>query len=366
MRAIRIVSALFGLGVIVAALAYVSLVTKYQGYREPVIVDFPKGTSARAMANTLARNGIIRYSWQFLMARALHSGERLQAGEYQFARSDTPLNIFNRIVRGDVFFYELVVPEGSNMFDIAALAGRFDFLKASDFLRAARNPSLIHDLAPQAPTLEGYLFPATYRITRSTTAQQLCKMMTDQFRKEWRSLNAAGPAKPINDVVTLASLVEKETGVPNERPVVASVYENRLRKGMALDCDPTTIYAAMLEERYRGTIYRSDLASDNAYNTYRHAGLPPGPIANPGAASLKAALAPAETDYLYFVAKPGGSGSHQFSKTIEQHNLAVQQYRRAINRQADPPPPAPAPPKEHPAVRHRHSKRHHHESAEGR
>ncbi len=133
----------------------------------------------------------------------------------------------------------------------------------------------------------------------------------------------------MNEIVTLASLVEKETGRPEDRPIVASVYENRLRKGMALDCDPTTIYAALLEARYRGTIYRSDLASDNAYNTYRHAGLPPGPIANPGLASLKAALAPAETDYLYFVAKPDGSGGHQFSKTIEQHNLAVQQYRRA-------------------------------------
>jgi UPF0755 protein len=133
----------------------------------------------------------------------------------------------------------------------------------------------------------------------------------------------------VNGIVTLASLVEKETGRPEDRPIVASVYENRLAKGMALDCDPTTIYAALLEARYRGAIYHSDLTSDNAYNTYRHAGLPPGPIANPGAASLKAALMPADTDYLYFVAKPDGSGGHQFSKTIEQHNAAVQQYRRA-------------------------------------
>ena len=149
-----------------------------EGFREPVILDFPKGTSTHAMADELAQNGVIRYSWQFLMARALHSGSELQAGEYQFARADTPSNILNRIARGDVFFYELVVPEGSNMFDIAASVGRFDFLKAADFLRAARDPSLIRDLAPHAPTLEGYLFPATYRITRSTTVQQLCAMMT--------------------------------------------------------------------------------------------------------------------------------------------------------------------------------------------
>ena len=145
----------------------------------------------------------------------------------------------------------------------------------------------------------------TYRITRSTTVEQLCTMMTAQFRKEWRELQSTAHARPVNEIVTLASLVEKETGRPEDRPIVASVYQNRLRKGMALDCDPTTIYAALLDARYRGTIYRSDLASDNAYNTYRHAGLPPGPIANPGVASLKAALAPAETDYLLFRRQAG-------------------------------------------------------------
>lgn len=325
----RVLATLLFLALIAAGIAYMSLNTDYQGFREPVILDFPKGTSTRAMANELAQNGVIRYSWQFLMARALHQSKKLQAGEYRFARADTPSGILNRIARGDVFFYELSVPEGSNMFDIAASMGRLDFLKAADFLRAARNPALIRDLAPEAPTLEGYLFPATYRITRSTTVEQLCAMMTAQFRKEWRELQATAQGRPINEIVTLASLVEKETGRAEDRPIVASVYQNRLRKGMTLDCDPTTIYAALLEARYRGTIYRSDLASDNAYNTYRHAGLPPGPIANPGVASLKAALAPAETAYLYFVAKPDGSGGHQFSETIQQHDVAVQQYRRA-------------------------------------
>ncbi len=352
-RVLRVLFAVVVLGIIAAGLAYVSVYASFQGFREPVILDFPKGTSTQAMAHALAQNGVIRYSWQFLIARALKPGRKLQAGEYQFARADTPSNIFNRIARGDVFFYELVVPEGSNIFDIAASVGGFDFLKASDFLRAARNPSLILDLAPQAPTLEGYLFPATYRITRATTVEQLCAMMTSQFRKQWRELHDSSHTGSVNDVVTLASLVEKETGRPEERPIVASVYENRLSKGMALDCDPTTIYAALLEARYRGTIYRSDLASDNAYNTYRHAGLPPGPIANPGAAALKAALAPAQTDYLYFVAKADGSGGHQFSQTMEQHNLAVQQYRRAT-KPADPPPPPPPPPK-----KHRRSAKHH-------
>jgi UPF0755 protein len=326
----RLLFALVLMAVLAAGLAYLSLVTTYQGFRAPLILDFPKGTSSQAMADHLAQSGVIRYSWQFLMARALHPGQKLQAGEYRFALADSPSNILNRIARGDVFFYDLTVPEGSNMFDIAANIARFDFLNPAKFLRAARDPALIRDLAPDAPTLEGYLFPSTYRITRATTERQLCAMMTSLFRKHWRDFEGSLPrGVPANDIVTLASLVEKETAVPEERPVVASVYDNRLSKGMALDCDPTTIYAALLEGRYRGAIFRSDLNSDNAYNTYRHAGLPPGPIANPGLASLQAALAPAETDYLFFVAKADGSGGHQFSSTAEQHNLAVERYRRA-------------------------------------
>lgn len=315
-----------------------TLAMAYQGFASPVILDFPKGTSTVAMARELADAGVVRYPWQFVLARLLSPAARLQAGEYQFAHSDTTWNVFHRIVRGDVFFYELTVPEGSNMFDIAASLDQFDFLKAADFLRAARDPSLIRDLAPDAPTLDGYLFPSTYRLTRRTTARELCQMMTDLFRKQWRQLQSADHPAAVNQTVTLASLIEKETAVPDERPLVASVYLNRLRLGMPLDCDPTTIYAAILEQRYRGTIYRSDLQSVNQYNTYQHAGLPPGPIANPGAASLRAALAPASTDYLYFVAKADGSGSHRFSKTAEEHNRAVQNYRHNL-RKADPPRP---------------------------
>jgi UPF0755 protein len=325
----RLLFALVILIAVTGGLAYLSLNATYQGFHQDVILDLPKGTSTEAMAAELAQAGVIRYSWQFLMARAIDPGKLLQAGEYRFARADSPMNVLNRIARGDVFFYELIVPEGSNIFDIAASVGRFDFMNSADFLRAARNPASILDLDPHARSLEGYLFPATYRITRATTVQQLCALMTGVFRKQWRELLGPEHSSPVHETVTLASLIEKETGVPDERPIVASVYENRLSKDMALDCDPTTIYAALLDERYRGVIHRSDLDSDNAYNTYKHAGLPPGPIANPGLASLKAALAPATTDYLYFVAKADESGGHQFSKTIEEHNLAVQRYRRA-------------------------------------
>ena len=349
---LRLTLALLIAGLAGAGLIYYSVSRPYQGFQKPVILDFPKGTNTRAMAEQLAQSGVIQYAWEFVAVRALRPRDRLLAGEYQFSEPASAQAVFDRIARGDVFYYQLTVPEGSNMFDIAASLGRFDFMNSADFLGVARDPSLIRDLAPDAPTLEGYLFPSTYRLERTTTEKQLCRMMTDMFRKHWRELQTADPSAGVNAVVTLASLVEKETAVAEERPLVASVYANRLRIGMPLDCDPTTIYAAMLEERYHGTIYRSDLDSPNPYNTYRHAGLPPGPIANPGLDSLKAALAPADTRYLYFVAKADGSGGHQFSETMAEHDLAVQKYRRATK----PPAPAQPDPAKKPHTRHNRRK----------
>ena len=211
------------------------------------------------------------------------------------------------------------------MFDIAQSLEDLGLMKAGEFLRAARNPAPIRDLAPEAATLEGYLFPSTYRLTRLMPAEQICRQMTGQFRHVWKELGAPAGA---HRLVTLASLVEKETAVAAERPVIASVFRNRLAIGMKLDCDPTIIYAALLEDRYRGAIFQSDLASANPYNTYHHAGLPPGPIANPGKRALEAALAPAETKFLYFVARPDHTGTHQFSAGLDQHQRAVAQYRR--------------------------------------
>lgn len=288
-------------------------------------MDIPRGTRTTEMARLLAKAGVIQWRWQFLLARALKPRTRLQAGEYLFRRPASAWEVFERIARGDVFYYELRVPEGANMFDIAAAVEGLGLAPAQEFLRAARDPSLIRDLAPQAPTLEGYLFPDTYRVSRHTSASDLCRQMTARFRQAWASL---GTNAPVHETVTLASLIEKETALAHERPLVASVFLNRLRRGMPLACDPTAIYAALLEDRYRGTLYRSDLQSQQRYNTYRYTGLPPGPIANPGLASLKAALQPAQTEYLYFVALPDGSGAHQFSKDLAAHLRAVARYRR--------------------------------------
>jgi UPF0755 protein len=310
-----------------AAFAYWAVGMPYQGSSQPVFVVIEPGTPTQAMARSLARAGVIRSDWSFLVARALNPKAKLQAGEYRFEGAASTWDVFNKIARGDIFYYELRVPEGANMFDIAAQLEQMGLMKRDVFLNAARNTELIRDIAPSAPSLEGYLFPSTYRVARHTTAQQIAREMTAQFRKVWDEVGGAGG--DVNRTVTLASLVEKETAVPGERPSVASVYYNRLRIGMKLDCDPTTIYAAMLEGRYRGTIYRSDLDSDHPYNTYRRPGLPPGPIANPGRESLRAALKPAQTGFLYFVAKGDGSGAHIFTENLSDHNVAVQQYRNA-------------------------------------
>jgi UPF0755 protein len=301
----------------------------YRGFGGETFVEFPRGTGTGAIADALVKAGVVRSRWDFLLARAASKSRVLQAGEYRFDRAASPVEVVRRIARGDIFYYELVVPEGRNLFDIASATEQLGLFPAPKFLEAARDPALIRDLDPQAPTLEGYLFPDTYRLSRHITPERLCRLMTGKFREAWRSLRTAAS---VHRTVTLASLVEKEGKLADERPRIAAVFENRLRIGMKLDCDPTTIYAALLEKHYRGVIHRSDLDSDHPYNTYRHAGLPPGPIANPGLASMRAVLAPSESDSLYFVARADGSGGHEFSANIAAHESAVERYRRALRR----------------------------------
>jgi UPF0755 protein len=309
------------------AFAAWELMTPYQGYQNEVFIELEHGTSTKQLAARLQDSGVIRSRYAFLLWRALHPKAPLQAGEYHFDRPLTPGEVFERIRRGEIFYESLIVPEGSNMFDIAELLKTLRSVKSIDFVKAASDPGLIRDLDPQAPSLEGYLFPSTYRVTRKTTAADLCKQMTGEFRREWRSLTNGQAGMDVHRTVTLASLVEKETAAPSERPLIAAVFSNRLRANMPLQCDPTVVYAALRNNNYRGTIFRSDLANTDAYNTYTHPGLPPGPIANPGAASLKATLDPPEVSYLYFVAKPGSVGQHAFSSTLTEHDAAVKAYR---------------------------------------
>ena len=325
MKALRAIRIIAFLAVLAGGLAVYRLGRPYRGFGGETFVDVPRGTSTGTIARMLADAGVVSSRWDFLLARLAGRARKLQAGEYRFDRAATPVEVYGRIARGDVFFYDLVVPEGRNMFDIAASVEKLGLFPQDEFLAAARDPRAIRDLDPHAPTLEGYLFPNTYHVGRHTTPEQLCRLMTGKFREVWRGLHANAD---VHEVVTLASLVEKEDKLGSERPLIAAVFANRLRIGMKLDCDPTTIYAALLHDRYRGTIYRSDLQRNDPYNTYRTAGLPPGPIANPGMASIDAALHPAASGALYFVLRPDGSGAHQFSTDLAAHEQATTRYRR--------------------------------------
>jgi UPF0755 protein len=307
----------------------VGLKWQYMGFSGEKFIDIPRGASSYSIARMLAGAGVVESRWDFLAARVIERGRALQAGEYRFDKPATPLEVYGRIARGDVFYYDLVVPEGRNMFDIAASAEKLGVFSAASFLKAARDPALIRDLDPNAPTLEGYLCPGSYRLSHNATPAQLCRMMTQKFRKMWEGLVTNAN---VHNAITLASMVEREGKLESDRPLIAAVFTNRLRIGMKLDCDPTTIYAALLADAYRGVIYQSDLDRDSPYNTYRRAGLPPGPIANPGLPSILAALHPASVKALYFVLRPDGSGAHQFSETKAAHEQAVGKYRRGLAR----------------------------------
>jgi UPF0755 protein len=302
-------------------------------------VDIAQGTGTQAIAAQLERAGVLRSRYAFDLLRVVKGG-KLIAGEYRFNHPAAASEVYARLARGDVYTIALTIPEGYNIFDIAQAVESAGLGSRAEFLRAERSQSgLIADLSPDAPSLEGYLFPDTYRFARHVAPADILDAMVKRFRQVAAQLGlndqptsiaglVLGPAQK----VILASLVEKEVSQDAERPLVAGVFENRLTKGMPLATDPSVIYAALLSGHYRGTIYASDLQSDSPYNTYRHSGLPPGPICNPGLAALKAALHPAHTDYLYFVAD--AEGHSLFSTTLKEHAQQVESYRRALRRAA--------------------------------
>jgi UPF0755 protein len=288
-------------------------------------VDIPSGSGTPRMAALLETKGVVRSRYAFDLLRLVKGG-RLRAGEYRFDHPVSAVEVYDRLARGDVYTRTVVIPEGYNIFDIARAVEAAGLGSATEFLLAERgNAGLIVDLTPgrQPASLEGFLYPDTYRFSRHSTPAAMLAVMVKRFRQKTAGLELGDDAIR---TVTLASIVEKEVGQSAERPLVASVFENRLAKGMPLQTDPTVIYAALLDGRYRGTIYASDLRADSAYNTYRHAGLPPGPIASPGLASLRAVLHPPKTEYLYFVSD--GAGQTKFSATLGEHTAHVAELRR--------------------------------------
>ncbi|PYU08257.1 MAG: endolytic transglycosylase MltG [Acidobacteria bacterium] len=315
----------------------------YQGFaKEGVFVDIPHGASLRTAGYLLERNGVIRSAIAFELYARQHPRRTIVAGEYFFDHPVSERDVFWTLASGKVFEQPFVVREGQTMFDIARNLETGKFMRAQEFMNIMYNTAPIRDLVPRAWSLEGFLFPATYKFPRHPKAQDVANAMVQKFKEHWARIAAGADAPDVNSVATLASLVERETPQPDERPLVAGVFENRLSRRIALQCDPTVIYALERAGQYKGVLSSADLHVDSPYNTYRYRGLPPGPIGNPGEASLQAALAPAETDYLYFVAN--AHGGHFFAETLAEHNRNVARYRRLMaGRPADPePPPAPA------------------------
>jgi UPF0755 protein len=309
----------------------------YRGHRpERVFVDIPHGVSRWKIAGILRSSDVIRNRLAFALFSGWHFRKHLQAGEYLIDHPLDSREVFWKISHGQIFVHTVTIPEGWTMFDIAGEFERQGICRRQEFLTAAHDKSLIWDLSPQAPSLEGFLFPSTYEFTRRTTCEQAVRRMVQNFRAVWETLIHADAPPPAEltpaQVVVLASLVERETPNVAERPIVAGVFYNRLRRGDALQCDPTVQYAMALGGHPIRDVHPQDLRIDSPYNTYQHRGLPPGPIANPGEGSLRAALMPAVTDYLYFVAND--EGGHFFSRTLAEHNRNVARLRRMLRADA--------------------------------
>jgi UPF0755 protein len=302
----------------------------YKGYTGPEqFVEIPAGAGPAAIGRRLAQAGVVRDALSFRTALwRSGSARRLQAGEYRFDRPMSAREVIDKLARGDVFLRTITFPEGLTIRQMSEIYAREELGPAVDFLRAARDVSLIRDIDSQAEDLEGYLFPNTYSLPRKITAAQLVTRMVTAFRDvlapEWVE-RAAARGLSVRQLVALASLVEKETAKPEERPVVAAVYANRLKLSMPMQADPTVIYAMERAGRYHGNLTREDLRFDSPYNTYRYPGLPPGPIASPGRASLEAAANPASVPYVYFVSR--NDGSHVFATTLDEHNKNVFEFQ---------------------------------------
>jgi UPF0755 protein len=292
-------------------------------------VEIPQGSSVPAIARRLEQAGVVRNALAFRYAAWVTQGTRaMKAGEYRFDRPMSAIEVAEKIARGDVYVRPLTFREGLTMWEMAEVFEREGYGTRQAFLDAASRSDLIRSLDPEAADLEGYLFPDTYSVPRGITADRLVAMMVGHFKNQFEATlpaRAAASGRTVREIVTLASLVEEETGRAEERPIVAGVYANRLKIGMGLQCDPTVLYALRRAGRDVANITRADLQFDSPYNTYRYAGLPPGPIASPGKASVDAALDPADVPYLYFVSR--NDGSHVFATTLAEHNRNVYQWQ---------------------------------------
>jgi UPF0755 protein len=311
----------------------------YRGYTEDeVFFTVERGATGARVGEALEERGIVRDRRLFLLALRFRAGGRtVQAGEYRFAEPLSTFEVLEKLVSGDTFTFAVTIPEGLTLVETADLLAARGLAEKSAIQRAFEERETVADLDPEAPSLEGYLYPTTYRFPRSVAPEELARALVGQFKRVFaddRRAAAATLGLTPRQVVTLASVIEKETGLPQERPLIASVFWNRLRIGMPLQSDPTIIYALELAGRFDGNLRRADLEIDSPYNTYRFPGLPPGPIASPGEGSIRAVLEPADTTYLYFVSR--NDGSHHFSSSYSEHVSAVRKYQVEYFRERRP------------------------------
>jgi UPF0755 protein len=312
--------------------AWTSLFEPYQGYPgEGIQLEVERGRQAREILDSLEGQGIIASAfWTRLYLTRQLGDPSLKAGEYEFVGPQKATAVLDKLIRGEVVTHDVTIVEGLDIAETAAHLAAEGFGDEETFLRLMRDSAAIADLDPMASDLEGYLLPETYSFARGTGEATIVGTMIATFRQRLEDqvepLLDPESSLSLRQLVTLASIVEKETGAESERQTVAGVYSNRLRRGMGLFADPTVIYALKLAGTWDGNIRREDLKIDSPYNTYRYAGLPPGPICSPGVASLKAAAQPADVPYLYFVSR--NDGSHVFSRTLSEHNRNVEIWQR--------------------------------------
>jgi UPF0755 protein len=306
-----------------------ALSTPFKGFTTPTVrVEVRRGQRTATILQHLQKDGVVRDEWiPLVYMKLLRRNDSLKAGVYEFDKALAPVDVIDKLVRGDVILKSITVREGLDRFAVGKLFADEGLGTEKDWNAATGEPDLIHDIAPDAQSLEGYLFPDTYKFDPGTPASTIVKAMVANFRKHWgNEIALITTGLTPHETVTLASIVETEAQQPQERPIVASVYINRVRRHMLLGADPTVIYALKLAGRWDGNIRKADLQIPSPYNTYKSPGLPPGPIANPGLASLRAAAAPASTPYIYFVAK--NDGSHVFATNAAEHDRNVERYQR--------------------------------------
>jgi len=291
------------------------------------IVDIPPGTAFTQVSHLLYKSGLLESEWFFqVLGRVQRVDRKIIPGEYELHAGMRPTELLAKLVNGEVYEYSVTIPEGYSVVQIADILERKGLADKRDILRLNRDQTFIHSVKVDASTLEGYLFPDTYRFARSMPPEFLVRTFVSRFH-EMVTPELKAQAKTmgmtLQEVVTLASVIEKETGLATERSLVSGVFHNRLRRNIPLQSDPTVIYALAY---FDGNIRKADLSVDSPYNTYKVRGLPPGPIANPGLAAIQAALYPTPSDFVYFVSR--NDGSHKFSATLAEHNKAVDKYQR--------------------------------------